>query len=511
MASTPNTSNIPTVHKLPKSLRDKPLTQRIELAMQHWLDLYPASTSLRFGKDPVTGDVVLGKNVYGPRLHVMTKEEAHDVDISLAEHRRNRDSSSPHTIASKLGLSLKPWLASDPSVELFYNKPDAFLQYQFRKELVQALNHGLGQIGCTTHRVRLSDHTPEYQKLHNAYWSDNDFSDKDALYEKMNAMRDPKATIVWHKNDKFAQETPGADVYAALTEYFANYVSHPVSSHVTLGDILDVKTLNPEKWEPLPKTEVERLVLAARKELSNPEHPWTKSRTDNDNTDPAVYAYLASKAEQPIVRNGHLLYRGQRFNSVSDTNIGYVVIGTESCGTQGIQNDAVSLMRAASRGELDQIQLQLSNLPDVLVSLAYHDQVHAHQKERAAWALENPVELAPGTGPVLTKAITDLQVGDQVGLSSGGNADTVELWCSVTAREGNTATMFVHNGHWDFKLDLVTNQSLAHDIVKNFEGQAQVVYTADIPVKDGALYNNAIEYMNNHLQAQKAPSAPTMQ
>ena len=109
----------------------------------------------------------------------------------------------------------------------------------------------------------------------------------------------------------------------------------------------------------------------------------------------------------------------------------------------------------------------------------------------------------------MTKPVTDLQVGDYLGVASEEKG-IPDLWCKVTKREGTVVTLFIENGHWDFQLDTSTNQSLPHDIVNDFAGKAQVVYTAQIPVKDGALYNQALDYMREHAaRAESTEPVPT--
>jgi hypothetical protein len=450
--------------------------------------------------------VYLTENMYGPRLEVMTSQQLHSKEAKLNERYTRFDVPRTEAIATKLGVQLRPMLASDPSAQLHYY-PSSNLQYDFRAELVKALNHGLASVGCRTHSVRLSDHTDDYMKLHNQYWSEDFYGDKDELYKKMKFMEDPNATLVWKKKDAFSADTPSSAVYEALNEFFADATGHPVISHVQLGDTIEVKPLDASKWVPMEQTEVERIFMKAKAELSDPKHPWVAARgidTDGKPVDPQLYAYIASQFEPPLVRNGQLLYDGLRFNHSSPTNVGYLVVGRESCGTTGIQNDAEGLLQRASAGKFSQVQLNYSHLPDVLISAAYHAQSVAHQKERAAWNQAHPVKHAPGEGPVMTKPVADLQVGDYLGAASQEKG-VPDLWCKVTKREGDVVTLFIENGHWDFQLDTSTNQSLPHDIVKDFAGKAQVVYTAPIPVKDGALYNQALEYMREHVARMTTP------
>ena len=507
--STPKTSV--TVHQLPQDLLDKPIKDRFELALQHWLDLYPGSTSLRFGQDPESGMVCLTENMYGPRLEVMTRKEEFSAESKLDERDFKTNLPRKDMIAQKLGVHLRPMMASDPSAELYYKKPSNALQYEFRKQLVDALNYGLGQIGCRTHSVRLSDHNDEYMALHHEYWNESDYKSEatlDQLEKKMRSMRDANATLVWQKKDAFSPETPGPDVYKALTEYFANTPGQAVPTHVTLEDTIDVKKLDDSKWFPMEQTEVERIIMKAKQDLADPTHPWAADRNDKKGNpeDPQQNAYNASQYPNPPSRNGNLLYEGKRFDVASDTHVGYVVVGTESCGSSGIERDIEGMLRDASNGQFSQMRLNHVRLPDVLVSAAYHAQAVAHQKEQAAWQQAHPVEYKhkPARGPVMPKDVADLQVGDHLGVSSQADG-APDLWCKVTKREGDVVTLFIHNGHWDFKLDTSTNQSLPHDMVSDFAGKAQVVYTAPIPITNGAFYNEALEYMRDHAAAQ----APT--
>lgn len=499
------TKSAAPIHELPKELLAEPLAKRFELAMQHWMDLYPASTSLRFGQDHESARYFLTENMYGPRLYVMSNDDYWNSESNMTSQSRG-ELTERDRIAQKMGVRLRPALTSDPSVELFYN-PRPNLQYEFRKELVTALNYGLAQIGSRTHSVALSDHTPQYNKLFQKYWSgvSSGYNDEtDQTYEKMKALEDPSATLVWQKTDAFAPTQPDPAAIAALTEFFNTYPTHPVVTHVKLGVTIEVQPLNSNKWVPLDQTEVERIEMKAKADLSKPEHPWIVERGIDANGKPRdnqYYGYLASLYPVPPVRNGNLLYEGLRFDLASDENVHYVVIGQESSGTSGINRDAQTLMQDASNGQMSQVTLNLSKLPDLLLSAAYHAQVVAHQKERAAWLQTHPIAYAAAEGPVITKAVSDLQVGDNVGISSGPQGKP-DLWCKVTKREGNVATMFVHNGHWDFKLDLDSNQSLSHDIVKDFAGKAQVIYTAPIPIKDPALYNAALDYMAAHMASQ---------
>lgn len=493
-----------TVHKLPKELLDQPLSNRFESALQYWMDLYPASTILRFGQEHDSDNYFFAENMYGPRLHVMTREEHWSDDSKMVSGIHDNQILDRDAIAKNLGVQLRDVLASDPSVELFYS-PRTDLQYEFRHELVEALNYGLAQIGSRTHKVALSDHTPEYNKLYSKYWSENDDrseEENEKIYNKMKALRDPNATLVWQKKDVFAPAQPDPAAIAALAAYFSEYPGHPVVTHVKLGMTIDVQPLDANKWTPMEQTEVERIQMKAKDDLSNPGHQWLAERgtkTDGEPEDNKYYAYLASLQPVPIVRNGHLLYEGMRFDTATDQNVGYVVIGKESCGTSGIDRDVNELLQTASSGKLSQVQMMFSKLPDVIVSAAYHAQVVAHQKERAAWLQKHPVQYSPATGAIITKPVYALQVGDHVGITSSSDGKP-DLWCKVTKREGDVVTLFIENGHWDFQLDTSTNQSLPHDIVKDFAGKAQVVYTAPIPVKDGALYNRALEYMREHAE-----------
>lgn len=497
------------VHTLPQALLDAPLKDRFSLALQQWLDLHPGSTQLRFGKVHDGNDYYLAENLYGPRLLVMTNEEYWDNEFKGARGHREDDEKTPKNIAKKAGVHLREWMASDPSVELFY-EPREHLQYDFRTELVEALNYGLGQIGCRTHSVKLSDHTPQFMKLYNKYWNSDFGEDTDELSEKMNALKDYDSTIVWQKKDAFAKDVPPATVFEALTKYFADAKDHPVTSHVTIGETIDTKTLDDSKWTPMSQTEAERIVMKAKADLSNPENPWAKTRASKDDahSDQELYAYIVSQQPVPIARNGHLIYKGMRFNAASEKSCGYVVVGSESCGSGGIERDCLQLLGDAGRGDMSQVQMTFSDLPDAIVSTAYHAQVRAHQQERANWLREHPQATTPGQGPVMTKAVSDLQVGDQIGVSSQPDG-MPDLWCDVTKREGNVVTLFIQNGHWDFQLDTSTNKSLPHDIVANLS--AHVVYTAPIPIKDGALYTEALEYMREHAESQQAsPQTPTV-
>ena len=500
-----------TIHELPKELLAEPLSKRFELALQHWMDLYPASTSLRFGQDRKSTRYFLTENMYGPRLYVMSNDDYWDSESRMTAQLRGEPMEKDR-IAKKMGVHLRSTLESDPSVELFYT-PHPNLQYEFRKELVKALNYGLAQIGSHTHSVALSDHTPQYNKLFQKYWSEEGGGyddDKEKTYEKMKALEDPNATLVWQKKDAFAPTQPSPDAIAALIALFEEYPFHPVVTHVKLGATIEVQPLNSNKWIPLDQTEVERIELKAKTDLSKPEHPWIVERGTDANGKPndnQYYGYLASLDPVPPVRNGTLLYEGLRFDLASNKNVHYVVIGRESCGTSGINRDAEKLMQTASIGQMSQAELNFSRLPNLLLSAAYHAQVVAHQKERAAWLQAHPIAYAAAEGPVITKSVKNLQVGDTVGISSGPEGEP-DLWCKVTKREGNVATMFVHNGHWDFKLDLDRNQSLSHDIITDFDGKAQVVYTAAIPIKDGALYNTALDYMANHMASQTLAPSP---
>ena len=166
----------------------------------------------------------------------------------------NLESNKADAIATKLGVQLRPMLASDPSAHLYYTRP-ANLQYDFRTELVKALNHGLASVGCRTHSVRLSDHTDEYMALYNQYWSQDIYGDKEDVYTKMKNLEDPTATLVWKKKDAFASDTPSPAVYEALTDFFIKYLGHPVTSHVKLAETISVAVLDAEKWEPMAQTQ----------------------------------------------------------------------------------------------------------------------------------------------------------------------------------------------------------------------------------------------------------------
>ena len=110
----------------------------------------------------------------------------------------------------------------------------------------------------------------------------------------------------------------------------------------------------------------------------------------------------------------------------------------------------------------------------------------------------------------MPKPIMDLQVGDLVGV--GPHSDKTHLWCEVKDRQGDIASLWVNNGHWQFDLNLRTNKTLAHAFVADFQDAASIVYTADTPIKDPALYTQALEWMNLHLSmpAPATPSLPSM-
>lgn len=463
-----------TIHELPQALLDKPLTERFKLALEHWLDLYPGSTSLRYGKDNESGQIYLAENLYGPRLEVMNYSDYHaSLEQCKVYNRRLEESEHyPDNIAKQYGVHLQDWMASDPSVEMDYHKPND-IQGQFRKELAIALNYALGQIGCISHKIE-----------------------------------DRKGALQWKARDTFADALPPASVFTPLKEFFN--LLHPVQTHVSLGSTIEVKSIDDGPWIPMERVVAEREFIKAKEELSNPEHPWMLARArgvqESSHTDSMLYAYIASKHPSPLSRNGSLLFKGTRFDSRSDTHVGYVVVGTESCGTSGVNRDLVEIMNMASRGQLLQHSFSREPYSDVLMSMAYHAQVFAHQKERALWAASHPQEFAPGTGPLMPKNVADLQVGDFVGAAVVGNS-VPSLWCEVTKREDNILTLFVQNGHWDFKLDLSTNAALPHDFMSNFEGSTEVVYTAPVPITDPALYADALRYMEEHVESQMQSSA----
>ena len=500
------------VHELPSEFLDKPLTQRFELALQHWLDLYPGTTSMRYGKDHASDRVYLAANQYGPRLDVMAAKELYDsMEDSRKYATRQEDHERyPDNIAAAQGIQLKPWMASDPSVELSYQAPSPRMQRHFRDELVQSLNYALGQIGCRSHRLNMSDGSQAIEDEDN---EDQDIDFGASSKKQKRRKLDPNATLVWEPLDKFAAPVPPAAVHEALANYFKeNHPDHPVNTHVTLGDTIAVKNVNESKWVPMDPTAVERAFMAARQELQDPKHPWTSARQTNagkdaENVDPLVLAYMASKEPVPPSRNGTLLFDGGRFDYRSETNVGYLEPGRSVCGAGAIERDLSTLMDHASKGVMSQMAIAFQKIPDTLMSMAYHAQVMAHQNERSKWLRLHPQAVAPATGPAITKPVSDLQVGDQVGVSSRDN-NAPDLWCTLTKREGAVATMFIHNGHWDFQINLVTNESLAHDIVKDFAGNAKVVYTAPIPIKDGAQYNEALAYMNEHVASLVHASPP---
>ncbi len=503
------------VHELPTEFLDKPLTQRFELALQHWLDLYPGTTSMRYGKDHASDRVYLAANQYGPRLDVMAASELYDSmeDSRKYATRQEEHERYPKNIAAAQGVHLKNWMASDPSVELFY-APSHGMQRHFRKELVESLNYALGQIGCRSHRLNLSDGGAPEETYDD---QDIEFGATSSKKQKRRPI-DPNATLIWEPLDKFAAPTPPSAVYEALATYFKeNHPDHPVNTHVTLDDTIAVKDVNESKWVPMDQTAVERAFMAARQELQDPNHPWMAARLKNvdkktpaEHVDPLVLAYMASKEAVPPSRNGVLLYNGRRFDYRSKTNVGYLEVGTSVCGAHAIEKDLSELMENASQGLMSQMSIVYQKIPDTLMSMAYHAQVIAHQKERAQWLHLHPVATTPATGPTITKPVADLQVGDSVGVASKNDA-MPDLWCTVTKREGDIATLFIHNGHWDFQLNLATNQSLPHDIVQDFAGRAQVVYTAPIPIKDGAQYNEALAYMNEHVaNSSPQPATPSV-
>lgn len=497
------------VHELPPEFLDKPLTQRFELALQHWLDLYPGTTSIRYGKDHASDRVYLAANQYGPRLDVMAASELYDSmkDSQKYAVRQEEHERYPKNLAAAQGVQLKSWMASDPSVELFY-APSYGMQRHFRKELVESLNYALGQIGCRSHRINLSDGSMAFEE------DDQDIDFGESSKPQKRRAIDDNATLVWEPTDNFAPPTPPAPVYEALAKYFKeNHPDHPVNTHATLGETIAVKDVDESKWVPMDQTAVERAYMAARQELQDPSHPWTAARRKHadknaKHVDPLVLAYMASKEAVPLSRNGTLLFQGGRFDYRSAINVGYLEPGRSVCGANAIDKDLSELMDNAANGLMSQMSIVYQKIPDTLMSMAYHAQVVAHQKERAAWLQLHPVKIEPADGPAITKPVSNLQVGDQVGVSSGGD-NAPNLWCTVTKREGDVATLFIHNGHWDFQLNLATNESLPHDIVKDFAGRAQVVYTAPIPIKDGAMYGEALAYMNEHVQKLQSPPDTT--
>lgn len=467
------------VHTLPQELLEQPLTERFEVALQHWLDLYPETISLRYGNDHASKRVFLAENMYGPRLYVMNQNESYAA-LAKCEGRVGDSEHAPSNIAKRYGVGLKDWMSSDPSVQLFHtNTPQ--LQKQFNKELAVALNVGLREIGCISHKVAVSDNG-----------------------------------LQWVARDKFASSLPPVQVFEALVEFFKD--EHPVTTHVVLGPNIEVKSLSHGPWVPMDQTVVEREFFKAKKELADPTHPWVVARASTDKhieggaqtMDPMILAYMESQNSIPISRNSSLLFRGDRFDDKSDTSVGYVILGTESCGTAGIERHMNEIMEMAEKSQLTPLSFNFEKCSDVLMSMAYHKQVAAHQKERSAWAQKHPQAVDAGAGQLMPKSVKDLDVGDLVGLQNK-DAAFPSLWCEVTKRDGDILTLFVNNGHWDFQLDATTNKTLAHDIIKDFEGQVEVTYTAPIPIKDPALYNEALKYMQEHTLEQntaKLTSSP---
>lgn len=456
---------------LDPALLEQPLMSRVQVALEAWLDRFPSTTRLRFGEDPDTKTYVLCENMHGPRMDVMTREEYRSFR-STADREDYLKGDRIALEAKNKGIHLRNLLEFDPAEGI--QGPDlteAALQGMFVHECAQAINQGLADIGCVTHRVKASG-----------------------------------SNLAWEPQGNFSlAATPGSAVYTALSQHFKEEPLSPLNSHVTIGDTLHVQALGNPTFHPQPFHEVEQAVLNARHELQNPDHPWAKEGHAN-----AVWAYICSKEPVPIHRNGHLLWSADRHTFASETGVGYLVDGKETSGLLGIQRDAEELIHMAENGQMNRFTWMYSHLPDLLVSYALHRQLQVHQHERAAWAdQQTPPPLNPA-GPTMPKPVMDLQVGDLVGV--GPHSDKTLLWCEVKDRQGDIASLWVNNGHWQFDLNLRTNKTLAHAFVADFQDAASIVYTADTPIKDPALYTQALEWMNFHLSmpAPATPSLPSM-
>lgn len=456
---------------LDSALLEKPLMTRVQIALEAWLDRFPSTTQLRFGEDPHTQTYVFCENMHGPRMDVMTRDE-HRAFCSVADREDYLKGDRITNEAKAKGIHLRNLLAFDPAEGIHgSDATEATLQDLFVHECAKALNQGLARIGCVTHRVKASG-----------------------------------STLAWEPQGNFSlAATPGSAVYTALSQHFKEEPLCPINSHVTIGDTVKVKPLGNPTFQPQPFHRVEHVVLNARHELLNPEHPWTKAGHAD-----AAWAYICSKEPVPIHRNGHLLWSADRHTYASETGVGYLVDGKETSGLRGIQHEAEELMQMAENGQMNRFTWMYSHLPDILVSYALHRQLQAHQKERAAWANQQPSSSPHPSGPAMPKSVTDLKVGDLVGV--GPSPDKASLWCEVKNRQGDIASLWVNNGHWQFDLNLRTNKTLTHALVADFENAASIVYTAETPIKDPALYNQALEWMNLHLSSnpQAIPSLPSM-
>ena len=468
-----------TIHELDATLLAKPLKNRLTLALDVWQDLYPSCTSIRYGLNREDKTVYICENMYGPRLKVMTSEEDSEYrKLSYKYLVRDEDNENYIIqIAKKRGIHVKDWMNLTLDTEIpKLSTTSKTVQRNLNYEVSEFINYLLNDVGCKTHRCELVD-----------------------------------GNVQWKRRDKFAKEVPSIKVWKAALE--AIEPGSPIYDFLSWdgkSKTVDVKKCPVKAWEPMPQTEVELTLRKIRDELQDPENPWVKARTKDpvapDRVELYPHAYAASKFPIPLTRHGMVLFDGARVDYRTDNYIGYIRRGTESCGFGGIDRDIEELYNDARNGRFSLLSLCFSKLPDILMSDIYYAQVRALQKERADFESAQPLQDVKG-GDVMPKAVTKLKVGDQVGVDHPGCG---WLWCDVTKKEGDVLTLFVNNGHWDFKLNVKTNKSLPHEVISDFEGLVSVTYTANNPYKDPALYDKAITYMDEHAKRERAKSEPAL-
>ena len=456
-------TNIPDeIIELDESLKS-PFLDRVFNSIQQWLDLYPATLSLRVGQslDPEDPGIYIMENMYGTRMKIMeNSSEWYDWKQEYGDKHHTRILSEQWNavvkdMQGKTGVQLRPALAPHPKNLSTLNWISDNYDQRFKKTVLDFIN------------VR----TPS------------------GLYECV----ETASGFTWKPNNQYIPEMPPQKFIDELKTRIEE--ENPlVAKMLSWKDDLTIGYTNlyPQKaWEPTPWTTLEPKILKYKKALVEQQ------------ADISVSQYMLFQQLPPLTRGANILLKPeQQWSREAPFYVGYIT-STSSNPGPAIARELDERLHDAHEGYLSHWTFVNSEVNDELASYLYHLQAFALEKEFGTFVQQHLSKDVPQySDNLMPKPINELVVGDLIYAGNSENPLNNPLWCRVTRIKDNVLTLFVENGHWDFQLDAQTNRSLDHEIISNFKGSVVIHSTDPSPFKHGSMYDQAINYYHQSFQVE---------
>lgn len=228
-------------------------------------------------------------------------------------------------------------------------------------------------------------------------------------------------------------------------------------------------------------------------------HLGTSDRLGNDIKYRSLDAFIMARGKLTVFRYGYVA--GKRYHDdvrevriVHDNGASFLVDGQSVSGyVYRTDHEYYHLLERAKLGTLDASEIYEECLPDYLAEYLITVTSNAHDREKAVSEKE---ALAAGKidysrlSNVMPVDVKALKAGDRFGACDNGRS---WYWCEVQSVDDTTIFAWVINGA--YKLSFDKNTGLVLPAYGVFENDLPIVYTAHVPFKHHASYNEAIDFM----------------